>query len=574
MNQNTSHIETSLKTFNEETLTYSKIMSILCNINKDNEEQAIEELMSILPTITPETQEESNMIIRMINRALFIRPHESKSIIRLLIYLFHIEYFPSSLSYISIIFKDNFLALDALLKNNIITFNDILLKNEVDCTFWFPEIVHEYKKRLELRANTTINNPDGIFIFVRDILLLKGILDGSTQELDYQEVEREMLNRKFADEFSLLIKGDEEELRLEDYQKLVSVVIRDDVDSLCLMVAGNYFGEHGLKQVRFKIYNMLSCWMLDRPEYMENMKNITCFWRRDRVGSCMEASVLGLAAFFGAKKIVRYSLMNEIPVIGIDKEMAIAGGYPGMVRLLEIPRENTYRIPLYNEEDLLMAVIYHRNEIADYIIQTHGITVSPVILSISLDSYNFSFFMEYIGLLEIQKIEEVFFGLNHSENALRTVYETAAENGNISIFNLIFNIFRGVFLDDVGISSSKTPLFTAIKYGNKNIAQLLINNGSSLFKPLYPIMLSKKCNTPFEKARKTGMKLSFSENFSDSLQQLLRSEASDERECNGYIFDGQFIPHKTGPRYLEHRFEPEYSDTFTRRTMEQLYSLQ
>lgn len=156
-----------------------------------------------------------------------------------------------------------------------------------------------------------------------------------------------------------------------------------------------------------------------------------------------EPTLFEYSCFFQSINIFRFIFLNNGEISKNLAKFAVAGGSYEIIHLLETKKV------VFDDDCLITAIEYHRNDIADYLIDNYQLlnqTSTDKILKACIRSYNFTFLINYIenNSSIIKNLANIEFILNEAcQNSIFHLVKFALSFTNININQI--NEKSGVF---------------------------------------------------------------------------------------------------------------------------------
>ena len=234
-------------------------------------------------------------------------------------------------------------------------------------------------------------------------------------------------------------------------------------------------------------------------------------------------SMLEYAAMQGSLDTFKYLLLNGAEITESLSNFAIRGGNYEIIHILE--REKHV---CFNEQDLITAVKYNRNDLVDYIVNNYNQKHSLYSLFEAVDDYNIHYFLDHFNLFNDLKNEFNKNPINWIEmwHQKRALIHIAAKNGFIDLVNLILSI-NGVDINLKSALDGYSPLHEAASSGFLNVVKLLVDKGANINQ------VSFHDETPLHVACKKGHFDIVKFLVEKEKSQNINKHAFNMKDCNG-----------------------------------------
>lgn len=278
-----------------------------------------------------------------------------------------------------------------------------------------------------------------------------------------------------------------------NHLKIARIIQNDDAESLQEMVA----------QDNLKIDYQIPKSDFETNEFLNKLKT--------------RITMIEYAAFCGSVTTFKFLLLQGATLHPLITELASAGGNADIIHLLEQQKIN------FNKSCLEICIIFHQNQIFEYLHSNYNIPFSFAQLMLSISFYNFFCFnlilSENPPFLLLEEQTQCDLLVHCCKKGNQEIFQFLIKFINLKEYNLLQHkenlfswcCFSGnsemvkylIGLDDVGKNdvnyTNENSLHHSCLYGNLDVVKLLVNSH------LYPINQPSKMNsTPLHFAASRG----------------------------------------------------------------------
>lgn len=229
-------------------------------------------------------------------------------------------------------------------------------------------------------------------------------------------------------------------------------------------------------------------------------------------------SMLEYAAMQGSLDTFKYLLLNGAEITENLSSYAIRGGSYEIIHIVE--KEGRIQ---FKDSDMITAVKYNRNNLADYLADNYNKKHSLYSLFEAFDDYNIEYFLNHFQLLnELNELNPKTATVNYIEmwHQKRSLLHIAAKNGFTDFVRLLLDV-DGIDINLKSALDGFSPLHEAASSGFIEVVKMLADKGANV------AQLSYKNMTPLHLAAMNG--------YSEIVNFLITSENSmiNQKDSDG-----------------------------------------
>ncbi|KAK8896834.1 hypothetical protein M9Y10_014758 [Tritrichomonas musculus] len=176
-------------------------------------------------------------------------------------------------------------------------------------------------------------------------------------------------------------------------------------------------------------------------------------------------NLIEYSAFFGSVNIFKFLILNGAHITSRVSQFAVAGGNYEIIHILE-EKEISF------EKTMYFALRFHRNEVANYLNEKHGIQFTTVMFQTCVLYYNVEELVELFSTIED-------FDINAKDHGM-TIFMFAAENGYFDLVRWI-SMIKGIDINasnEVNVFKKKSfwnALLLAVENDHAEIVRFLVS---------------------------------------------------------------------------------------------------